>query len=350
MPLGAASGRRRVSVAQSMAENQRATSHRPRNRCCAVSPASVSMTSSTRIRRAENVPGDVFVDNTCIDCDACRWLAPETFTRAGQQSAVHAQPFTPEARTRALAAAAACPTGSIRTEKPAPEARDGQNMFPLAMNEATSVFYLGFTNRATFAGSSYLCVAEGVTVMVDLPRFNSKLANRIESISTPDYILLTHRDDVADHDKWAARYPHAKRVIHETECNERQRTNACEVKLRLGDPDQPDRIQLVRSVVIVHVPGHTRGSLALLDEASQSLFTGDTLFFSPGRNALGGTPFFISHSWKVQQESIAKLADEPFLTIYPAHGRIHKFETPEERHNGIWDAVQQMSTLSSRCP
>ena len=32
---------------------------------------------------AENVPGDFFVDETCIDCDACRQLAPEVFADAG---------------------------------------------------------------------------------------------------------------------------------------------------------------------------------------------------------------------------------------------------------------------------
>ena len=34
-------------------------------------------------RRPENAPGDFFVDHTCIDCDACRWIAPDTFTRVG---------------------------------------------------------------------------------------------------------------------------------------------------------------------------------------------------------------------------------------------------------------------------
>ena len=43
---------------------------------------------------AENVPGDFFVDETCIDCDACRQLAPEVFADAGSYSFVHAQPQT----------------------------------------------------------------------------------------------------------------------------------------------------------------------------------------------------------------------------------------------------------------
>ena len=54
--------------------------------------------------------GDFFVDRTCIDCDTCRWMAPETFGRAGEQSAVHSQPAAREGRVRALQALLSCPT------------------------------------------------------------------------------------------------------------------------------------------------------------------------------------------------------------------------------------------------
>ena len=42
----------------------------------------------TALRIAENVPGDFFVDTTCIDCDACRQIAPTVFHDIGDQSAV----------------------------------------------------------------------------------------------------------------------------------------------------------------------------------------------------------------------------------------------------------------------
>ncbi|MQJ84158.1 ferredoxin, partial [Escherichia coli] len=41
-----------------------------------------------RSRRPENVSGEFFVDHTCIDCDTCRWMAPEIFTRMNDMSAV----------------------------------------------------------------------------------------------------------------------------------------------------------------------------------------------------------------------------------------------------------------------
>ena len=45
------------------------------------------------LRRPENVSGDFYVDTSCIDCDTCRWMAPEVFIEAGEQSAVHHQPL-----------------------------------------------------------------------------------------------------------------------------------------------------------------------------------------------------------------------------------------------------------------
>ena len=37
--------------------------------------------ANPRKRVPENVPGDIFVDSTCIDCDACRQIAPSVFGR-----------------------------------------------------------------------------------------------------------------------------------------------------------------------------------------------------------------------------------------------------------------------------
>ena len=66
-------------------------------------------------RLSENVPGKFFVDASCIDCDACRQIAPATFHDHGGQSSVHAQPRTAATTRRALMALVACPTASIST-------------------------------------------------------------------------------------------------------------------------------------------------------------------------------------------------------------------------------------------
>src|SRR5262249_57656125 len=67
------------------------------------------------LRLPENVPGDFFVDSTCIDCDACRQIAPGTFVDDGDTSVVYRQPADAEETKRALMALVACPPASIGT-------------------------------------------------------------------------------------------------------------------------------------------------------------------------------------------------------------------------------------------
>jgi len=63
----------------------------------------------------ENVSGKYYVDNTCIDCDLCRNIAPRTFTRhdEGGYSIVFKQPESPEEIAQAEEARASCPTETI---------------------------------------------------------------------------------------------------------------------------------------------------------------------------------------------------------------------------------------------
>ena len=69
---------------------------------------------------AENAPGDLFVDSSCIECDTCRELAPEIFgsTKSGQ-SFVRRQPAAESEWRPALWAVVSCPTASIGAERSA---------------------------------------------------------------------------------------------------------------------------------------------------------------------------------------------------------------------------------------
>jgi ferredoxin len=91
------------------------------------------------LRLPENVPGDFFVDSTCIDCDACRQIAPETFSDAGDASIVYRQPLTEGETKRALMALVACPTASIGTSKHH-DAQIGIDSFPSPIAE--NIFFL----------------------------------------------------------------------------------------------------------------------------------------------------------------------------------------------------------------
>ena len=66
-------------------------------------------------RTPENAAGQYYVDDSCIDCDMCRTIAPEFFSRfdEGGYSIAHRQPVIPEEFAQAEAGLNSCPTDSI---------------------------------------------------------------------------------------------------------------------------------------------------------------------------------------------------------------------------------------------
>lgn len=272
-------------------------------------------------------------------------------------SAVYSQPSSAEAQLQALRAAAACPTGSIRTESPSPRSREARDSFPLpATNTLTAtpvpdVFYNGYASPDTFGGASWLILNRGkdpYAIMFDCPRFFSPLANAIKKMTEPfggvRYLVLSHKDDVAGHADWAKALG-ATRVIHKKECNAWQGTNACEVQLE--DKDFP--YDLADGTQLIHVPGHTDGSIAMLHRPTNSLFTGDHFMYSSRVGRLTGSRY-ISHSWATQIHSVEVLSDLPFLHGWPGHGRHFHFKDGKDRQKQIAAAVDFMRSLKSRRP
>src|ERR671933_1262054 len=105
------------------------------------------------LRLPENVPGDFYVDASCIDCDACRQLAPEVFRDHGEQTSVYHQPANGREIERALMALVACPTASIGATGKY-DRRAGIDAFPLRVAE--NVYFCGFTSEQSYGAWSYL--------------------------------------------------------------------------------------------------------------------------------------------------------------------------------------------------
>ena len=63
----------------------------------------------------ENVEGTFYVDDTCIDCDACREMAPSNFVRSEEEgySYVSKQPENPEEDEQCRDALEGCPVEAI---------------------------------------------------------------------------------------------------------------------------------------------------------------------------------------------------------------------------------------------
>ena len=269
--------------------------------------------ASVALRLPENVPGDFYVDSTCIDCDACRQIAPETFAEDDDYSIVYHQPQSEAETERALMALVACPTASIGTLEHH-DARIGIDAFPSQVAE--NVYFCGFTSESSFGAWSYLIVRpanEGGNVLIDSPRFATQLVKNIETLGGVRTMFLTHRDDVADHDRFADRFG-CQRVMH-----------ADDGAARLGIERiirGSEAINLDDELIAIPVPGHTRGHTVLLYRG-KFLFTGDHLAWSPNRETLIAFRSACWYSWPEQIRSMTRLLDYSFEWVLPGHGRIH---------------------------
>lgn len=260
-------------------------------------------------RLAENVEGDFYVDASCIDCETCMIVAPETFEESSRSmSFVHHQPETEEATHRAMMALIACPTASIGTVSRRTSA-EAARAFPEEI--LPDVFYCGYASEDSFGASSYLIRRDGgrANVLVDSPRAAGPLLARIGTLGGAATMFLTHRDDVADHAKLHARFG-CERVMMRDDA----RGIECERHLEGTDP-----IRLGDDLQVIPTPGHTRGSACLLFR-DEVLFTGDHLWGN-GDGTLGASRSVSWYSWPDQIASMEKLLAFDFRVVLPGHGR-----------------------------
>ncbi len=287
---------------------------------------------SPALRLPANVPGPLYVDSTCIDCDTCRWVAPATFDRAGEQSRVARQPADDAELQRALMALIACPTASIGDEahhdlKPAlaafPERLadlDGRAADEGAAPGPAGAYHCGYHAESSFGAASYLLVRPGGNVLVDSPRFAAPLVRRLEALGGVRWLFMTHKDDVADHAKFARHFG-CERVLHEADLT--ADTHAVERVVRGREP-----LELAPDLLVLPTPGHTEGSACLLARET-FLFTGDHLAWSARRGQVIGFRDACWFDWAQVVESTRRLQARRFEWILPGHGRRCHF--PAER-------------------
>ncbi len=264
-------------------------------------------------RLPENVPGPFWVDSSCIDCDTCRWLAPETFAEGDGTSYVKIQPAGDATRRLAALAVVACPTASIAG--PPELVREAARAFPIPIDRAQGapdVFYCGYASKDSFGATSYLVRRAEGNVLVDSPRAAKPLMDRIEQLGGVSLMFLSHRDDVADHAAWAARFG-CERILHADDVSASTR----EVERRLHGYDP---IRLTDDLLVIPVPGHTRGSSALLWR-DLYLFSGDHVWANDAEDGLAAGRGVAWHSWTEQARAMQRLADHRFEWVLPGHGR-----------------------------
>jgi glyoxylase-like metal-dependent hydrolase (beta-lactamase superfamily II)/ferredoxin len=277
-----------------------------------------------------NALGAFYVDTSCIDCDACRQIAPTVFGQHGGQSYVARQPGSDGETLRASMALVACPTHSIGTlEKH--DVRTAAAAFPERIDG--DVYYCGFCSEDSYGASSYLVRREGGNLLIDSPRAARPLLERIAQLGGVATLFLTHRDDVADHAIFRRRFGCA-RVLHADD-----RTRDTRDIERVLDGDAP--IALGPGLLAIPVPGHTRGSTALLVD-DKYLFTGDHLWWDHELGALDASRSVCWYSWSAQLRSLEKLLAFDFQWVLPGHGRRFFAPSPAAMRNQLEDTLRRL--------
>ena len=261
------------------------------------------------LAHTDNVDGPWFVDTRCIRCDAARHWAPGLIEMDDTGlSLVARQPEGPEETAALWRAAAACPTQSIGSTE---ERRPPSPAFPYELTPG--VYALGHNARESFGAHSYLVPRPGGNLMTDSPKFTRSLAERIDDLGGVRHVLLSHRDDVADADRWADRYG-ADVWIHTADAD------AAPYATVVFSGDEP--AEIAPGAVAVPVPGHTEGGLAFhVDE--KWLLTGDTLHWNHRRRELDVFAQHMFHSWEALADSIDRLSTLRVQWVFPGHGNWH---------------------------
>lgn len=259
-------------------------------------------------RLDSNVQGDFYVDATCINCDTCRQLAPLNFEEIGDYSAVNHQPDSEPQIHQAYQALLACPVGSIGTEhSDKSKLQLAMASFPLHL--ADGVSYCGFNSEKSFGANSFFIEHPDGNWLIDSPRYIKHLVEAFERRGGIAQIFLTHEDDVADADKYAAHFG-ATRMIH--------REDAAAVPTAERIIEGEDMVRIGSEFQVIPVPGHTAGSMALLYR-EQFLFTGDHLWWNPHTRSLEAPTRLIWRKWALV-DSIQKLLDYRFEWVLAGHG------------------------------
>jgi glyoxylase-like metal-dependent hydrolase (beta-lactamase superfamily II) len=248
------------------------------------------------------------------------------FAEVDGQSVVVRQPHTESEQQDATRAMLACPTGSIGIvgSKPISE-----NLFPALIDG--DVYYCGFNSPKSFGANAFFVRRDSGNLLIDSPRFVNKLVARLQSLGGIQHVLLTHRDDVADTERWAHHFG-ARVWIHE---HDRSAAPFATDVLRGSEPTSMDS-----GLLAIPVPGHTRGSVVyLLDQ--RFLFSGDSLYWSRDLGTLSAFRRECWYSWAEQTSSLERLANYRFEWVLAGHGDRRRAE-PEEMRTRLKELVDRM--------
>ncbi|MDR0455276.1 MAG: MBL fold metallo-hydrolase [Treponema sp.] len=156
---------------------------------------------------------------------------------------------------------------------------------------------------------------DGACAVIDPGEEGSRIIARLDQLKLfPRYILLTHGhfDHIGAVSALAAEYG-------------KRRMGACKIAIHGADTEwegmpPPDIVlaegDAIGPFTVLHLPGHTPGSIGLWDKKAGILFSGDTLFCG----AYGRTDFPGGNEAQIFASLKRLFALDSGIQVYPGHG------------------------------
>jgi glyoxylase-like metal-dependent hydrolase (beta-lactamase superfamily II) len=160
----------------------------------------------------------------------------------------------------------------------------------------------------------YVIETPETLVLFDLPTYSEEIEEYLASFRKPIVTLLSHGScGIADGTKWQQKL-HVKVFLHEADRNH----DWLRMKPDVLFSEPPN---IAGTLEVIHTPGHSSGSVCLLDKATKTLFTGDTIYDTKDgkiRDFMAekeGSPQELAERFKSTQ----KLLTVDFESILPFH-------------------------------
>ena len=153
-------------------------------------------------------------------------------------------------------------------------------------------------------------------VLIDVPRWSAPLARRLAAMGGVSAMVLTHRDDVADHQRWAQALG-CPRWIHQADGDA-----APEAEHQLSGSGTKT---IAPGLQLIPTPGHTAGSLCAVLGEARCAVQRDHLWWNAEQQVLVCSKQYCWWNFEEQIRSLEKLQDLDVAWLLPGHGHRHHF-------------------------
>ncbi|MBN4072974.1 MBL fold metallo-hydrolase [Crocinitomix catalasitica] len=164
---------------------------------------------------------------------------------------------------------------------------------------------------------TYLIELEDKVLLFDIPTYSGEIEEFILSFDKPSYAIISHGScGIKDGTKWQEKiglkiYAHKADEYHPW------------IKMK---PDVlfTEMPKFADNIEVIHTPGHSAGSICVLEKNSKSLFSGDTFYGNESGEIRDFTQESQSDYENLEDRisSCKKLLNYDFENVYPFHYKI----------------------------